>query len=142
MLVSSRGYTSPLSRIIKASAITPMLPHSSINLLLSQPRCRIREYQAQHLLHLQTQPLKAQQSDSAGINKERRGTGSSEWWRWCSRGVRGLRIEKQSMTDRQRESCSTPLVLIRVAICQSGSQRKRQEEKNELKLLPKMLCTG
>lgn len=53
----------------------PSLWHKSA---LISARCRIREYQLQHLLHLQTQPLKAQQSGSAGINKGRRGTGRSE----------------------------------------------------------------
>ena len=48
----------------------PSLWHKSA---LISARCRIREYQLQHLLHLQTQPLKAQQSGSAGINKGRRG---------------------------------------------------------------------
>lgn len=50
----------------------PSLWHKSA---LISTRCRIREYQLQHLLHPQTQPLKAQQSGSAGINKGRRGTG-------------------------------------------------------------------
>lgn len=66
----------------------PSLWHKSA---LISARCRIREYQLQHLLHLQTQPLKAQQSGSAGINKGGRGTGRSEggcgWW-WAGGGFR------------------------------------------------------
>ena len=70
----------------------PSLWHKSA---LISARCRIREYQIQHLLHLQTQPLKAQQSGSAGINKGRRGIGRSK------AGAGGA--QRKTENDRQAE---------------------------------------
>lgn len=93
----------------------PSLQHKSA---LISTCCRIREYQLQHLLHLQTQPLKAQQSGSAGINNER-----------GHRKKRGGRIGKQKMQDRQwkAQGCLFLLVVfghIRVAICQKKKKKK------------------
>lgn len=85
----------------------PSLWHKSA---LISARCRIREYQLQHLLHLQIQLLKAQQSGSAGINKGRRGPGRRVLW--------GGQREKQRMKDRQTKAhgCVLPLVLFALGI--------------------------
>lgn len=109
----------------------PSLWHKSA---LISACCRIREYQLQHLLRLQTQPLKAQQSGSAGINKGRRGTG---------RG-RGGHREKQRMKDRQTKAhgCVFLLVLFALGILFSFRlQSVNQPVKKTFAWISKQLCS-
>lgn len=96
----------------------PSLWHKSA---LISARCRIREYQLQHLLHLQTQPLKAQQSGSAGINKGR-------WWRAGgvpeeAQGVEEREYRKELRMRNRRRGLRLYLFSISLCMCQSASQK-------------------
>lgn len=112
----------------------PSLGHKSA---LISACCKIREYQIQHLLHLQTQPLKAQQSSSAGINRGRRGAGKDSGSKW--------RMKDWLSSGKYRCVCSCLSYLPwafgfnHTAICLSASQGKKKRKRALFKCICKQL---
>lgn len=102
----------------------PSLQHKSA---LISAGCRIREYQLQHLLHLQSPPLTAQQSRSAGTTDGGRATGKQE--------EEGSRAEKARVTDtgggRRRGVCVAAVLfaLIRVVIQSERGGKKTEKQR-------------